>query len=195
MKYILRRKKYNIYHIDLNEDVQSYVNKFSKIIDNNCKYLKVVLFFDDICVNNLCTGHTKNGNISHSAYKIIHNNDTENTSTQMSQIVHYRTYALCMTNIAKCDKYESYINFVLSQFENRSIRLFDGNEIILKIHCIIGDHPLMQSIFKHIQNYRSVGRINACRACTLLPNEYESHMACSMTRSFLKNILPSEIAI
>uniref|UniRef100_A0A0K0EWR6 Nuclear shuttle protein n=1 Tax=Strongyloides venezuelensis TaxID=75913 RepID=A0A0K0EWR6_STRVS len=133
----------------------------------------------------------------------------------MSQIVHCRTYALCMTNITKCDKnYLTRLPCVLGRactyiafngmswnvlclefsydmldnnvFHITSIILFDGSEIILKIHCILGDHLLMQSIFKHVQNYRSVGRINACRACTLLPNEYESHMTCSMIRNFLK---------
>uniref|UniRef100_A0AAF5DJ98 Uncharacterized protein n=2 Tax=Strongyloides stercoralis TaxID=6248 RepID=A0AAF5DJ98_STRER len=181
-------KKYYVYHTDLNKDNEKYIGNFYNLLDKNSKYLKIVLFFDDICANNLCTGHTRNGNICHSGYKIILNNNTENFFNSMSKIVHYKTFSLAMSKDCKSDNYELYVNFVISQFENRSIML-KNKEYFLKIHCIIGDQLVLQLMFKQIQNYRSKGNINACRACTLLSYEYENNIICSNSRKFLKKTI------
>lgn len=60
------------------------------------------------------------------------------------------------------------------------------NQIQIKKKSSLGDHPLMQNIFRELQNYRSVGNVGACRACTIIPSEYHKYTVCSKARNFLK---------
>uniref|UniRef100_A0A0K0F0H3 LAGLIDADG_2 domain-containing protein n=1 Tax=Strongyloides venezuelensis TaxID=75913 RepID=A0A0K0F0H3_STRVS len=81
-------------------------------------------------------------------------------------------------------------NKLLTALQNCKIKktLREKNLVVNeKILCgyTKSDHPLMQSIFRERQNYRSVRNVGSCRACTIIPSEYHKYTVCCKSKILL----------
>uniref|UniRef100_A0A0N5BDQ1 DUF362 domain-containing protein n=1 Tax=Strongyloides papillosus TaxID=174720 RepID=A0A0N5BDQ1_STREA len=182
-KEIIKLSK-DVYSIDLNRDFNRYVEEY-KIPKNNLishSSLNFILYFDDIAVNSPLGAFAKTGLQTHCAYKLIL--DPFNASS--GALSNYRTYAFVKASIAKgTDKYKQFFLDCINSFLNSRI-IIDNVEIGVKIHCVTGDHPVLQNLFGFKLNFRSIGKVGSCRACTIPNEKFSEFRTIESTEKYLR---------
>uniref|UniRef100_A0A0N5CI65 ATP-dependent DNA helicase n=1 Tax=Strongyloides papillosus TaxID=174720 RepID=A0A0N5CI65_STREA len=63
--------RYPVYTINLENDIKNYLNVYYDVLARDIQYLKTIIYIDDINTNNPISSHSKNGMLSHCAFKLL----------------------------------------------------------------------------------------------------------------------------
>uniref|UniRef100_A0A0K0FQD5 Uncharacterized protein n=1 Tax=Strongyloides venezuelensis TaxID=75913 RepID=A0A0K0FQD5_STRVS len=144
--------------------------------------LNFILYFDDIAVNFPLGAFAKTDLQTHCAYKLIL--DPFNASS--GTLCYYRPYAFVKTYVTKgTDKYKQFFFNCINSFLSSIVTKYNV-EIGVKIHFVTGDHPVLENLFGFIQNFRSIGKVGSCRACTIPNEKFSEFRTIESTEEYLR---------
>uniref|UniRef100_A0A0N5C5Z8 C2H2-type domain-containing protein n=1 Tax=Strongyloides papillosus TaxID=174720 RepID=A0A0N5C5Z8_STREA len=176
--HVLENNLDKAFSTDLCMDVANHLKTIDYASKENDNKLKVVVYFDDIGINNPLSSHRSNGMITHCGYSIL------NTNKESSKLNTLRTFAVSPTALLKSDRYESFFKETLKKFKEAKIahkdKVYD-----LEIFSVIGDHPILQDLFKRKKNFGNRG-YDQCRGCTIPASLYNKYLECKKVEEMVR---------
>uniref|UniRef100_A0A0N4Z2T9 Uncharacterized protein n=1 Tax=Parastrongyloides trichosuri TaxID=131310 RepID=A0A0N4Z2T9_PARTI len=73
----------------------------------------------------------------------------------------------------------------IRSFSESTIEI-NGIFLHIKIHCVLGDHPVLQNLFGFKLNFRGLGKDMCCRVCSIPNEKFSEFRSVESTETYLR---------